>query len=491
MLENLLNYAIKHGLIMERDRNFCRNQIAALLKIKNPELLPFAYPSDNVDELLAPLLELAVQNGVLTSTHPDYADLMDTAIMGCLCPMPHFIQDRFNADYKISPKLAMDNFYQFSIASNYVRINRIKKNIAWSAMTDCGELDITVNLSKPEKDPIAIALAKNEISSDYPQCLLCKENEGYAGTLTRPARQNLRLISMELEGEEWFFQFSPYVYFNQHSVLLSKEHRPMKISADTFKRIFAFLEKFPHYFIGSNADLPIVGGSILFHDHFQAGEHEFPLDKTESFYQFQKDNLEVQLLNWPVSVVRFLSEDPQVLTNSAVKLLDYWREYSNPKLDILAHTGTEPHNTITPIGRKKGNIFQLDLALRNNRTDEKHPLGIFHPHLERHHIKKENIGLIEVLGLAILPGRLLEELKHIKKYLVEKSIKSAEKDLLMQKHIPWMKDLAKKYTFTKENIENILHTEVAYIFYDVLKDCGVFKKNEDFKNFINDFAKFL
>lgn len=493
IIDRLINYGISHNLIKERDRIFCKNQICSLIRQENPLDLPKAQEeNDNVDLLLSPILELAVKNGVLSSTHPDYADFMDTAIMACLVPPPSIVQDKFDALYsKQGPDAATEYFYKLSIDSNYVRTNRIKKNYGWLSSTPCGNLEITINLSKPEKDSKAIALAKiqEEKEVKYPACFLCKENEGFSGNFSHPARQNLRIIEMDICGESWYFQYSPYIYYNEHSILLDSCHNPMKISQKTFERMAGFLEKYPSYFIGSNADLPIVGGSILSHDHYQAGRHSFPIDKAESFHKenFLGLDVELSILRWPVSVVRLRSSSQEEIIQAAVKIFDYWSQYSDESLEILAQT-QENHNTVTPIARKKDGLYEFDLALRNNRTSAKHPLGIFHPHIEYHHIKKENIGLIEVMGLAILPGRLQEELALVKKHLIERSLKAAEGVACLNKHIPWMKEISKKHQITEENAGQIIRDEVASVFYNVLSNCGVFKEEEDFIKFLKKFV---
>lgn len=495
IIDALTEYAVRHHLIKKTDDTYCKNFICQIIGQESPlGLPPSPNPScDHIDEILAPILQHAVDNGMLNSTHPDYADLMDSAIMGVLLSKPSRIQEKFETCLENEgPDAALGYLYQLSIASNYVRMNRIKKNFGWTSATPCGNLEITINLSKPEKDPKAIALAKiqEEKEVKYPSCMLCKENVGFAGNFSHPARQNLRIIQMQLGGEDWYFQFSPYIYYNEHSIVFSSEHRPMEISRKTFERMLEFLDKFPSYFIGSNADLPIVGGSILTHDHYQCGRHTFPLDRAEIIETQNPAEIDVEfsLLRWPISVVRLQSKNKHALLQAAERLFNYWHAYSNEALNIVA-ASTEQHNTVTPIARFSGDSYQLDLALRNNRVSEKHPLGIFHPHAERHHIKKENIGLIEVMGLAILPGRLMEELALVKKHLVEKSLKAAESAASLTKHLPWMKELAKKHAFTEDNASALIQDETAQVFYDVLSDCGVFKNEKDFSAFLKDFLE--
>ncbi|MGL5722767.1 MAG: UDP-glucose--hexose-1-phosphate uridylyltransferase [Brevinema sp.] len=498
IIDLLIGYAEKHNLIKEEDRIYCKNTICSLIHQENPLEIPRAIDpeEENIDEILAPILELAVENGVLPSIHPDYADSLDTAIMGCLLSKPSRIQTDFKEiSTAKGSREALRHFYNLSIDVNYVRMNRIKKNFDWISSTPCGDLQITINLSKPEKDPKSIALAKiqEKDSVKYPACLLCKENVGFAGTSSHPARNNLRTIEMEFASEKWHFQYSPYIYYPEHSILLSEDHRPMSISPKTFQVMTEFLTHYPEYFIGSNADLPIVGGSILSHDHFQAGSHIFPLNNASVIETAAFPNLDVKisLLCWPISVVRLHSKNAEDLMKAANILTEYWRAYSNPSLEILAQT-TEPHNTVTPIGRMvDGDVFEFDLALRNNRTSEKYPMGIFHPYPEYHNIKKENIGLIEVMGLAILPGRLMGELTLVRKHLVEKSLKAAETIPTLAKHVAWMKEIAKAHTFTEDNVEAIVQDEVAKVFYRVLCNCGVFKEQKDFIAFLKKFLASL
>ncbi len=472
MFREIITYAVEKDLIEERDRNYAANQLAGILETESSAPVD----SDNIDDLLKPLLEDAAARGIIPSAHPDYADLLDSEIMGVFCDRPSNIQRKF---YSFpTTRDSTDWFYQYNIDVNYIRMNRIKKNIKWQYLSKYGDLDITINLSKPEKDPLAIASQRHHVSSDYPKCLLCKENEGYFGHSSHPARQNLRLIEVPLNGEAWYLQYSPYIYYNQHSILLSAEHRDMVINANAFRNFLAFLDIFPHYFIGSNADLPIVGGSILSHDHYQAGMHEFPLNRARSLYTYERDGIKYDILDWGMNTIKLSSTDKDKLVSEADSLLKYWRGYSNPPLEIFSHSGDTPHNTITPIARKSCDIYELYLCLRNNFTNDKYPLGIYHPHPEYHHLKKENIGLIEVLGLAILPGRLKNQLETMRNYLLN-GIYSED----LAPHKVWLDELKAKYTFTSENTDQILKDEIGQVYCNILDNCGVFKDSGDLKVF--------
>lgn len=483
MLDALINYGIKHNLITERDRDCIKNQLIDILQITDPYLLKQQETLkniDHIDQLLAPILQFAVDKGIISSTHPDFADLLDSKIMGIFCDKASHIQKQFEKHYQESPQKATTWFYQYCIALNYIRINRINKNIQWISNTTYGNLEITINLSKPEKDPLVIAAQKNTIQTNYPLCLLCKENEGFTGNLSHPARQNFRIIKMELCQENWYFQYSPYIYYLEHSILLAEQHRPMKINQQTFQRLLTFLDYYPHYFIGSNADIPIVGGSILSHDHYQTGNHIFPINNASILKTYHNENITYEILDWPLSVIRLSSSDPATIIQQASSLLDYWSSYNNPQINIFSHTDNVPHNTITPIARKTKKNYQLYLVLRNNKTSPEHPFGIYHAHIDKHHIKKENIGLIEVMGLAILPGRLSSELIHIKEYLLNNTQHEE-----IQKHLPWLEKIKNKHTYTDSTIDNILKQEIGLVFASVLEDCGVFKKLEDFVCFFD------
>ncbi len=411
----------------------------------------------------------------------DARDQFDTELMACLTPRPSEVAARFQALYQESPQAATDYYYGLSRATNYIRVDRVEKDRLWTAPTPYGELVVTINLSKPEKDPKAIAAAKNAPKSGYPACALCRENEGYRGSANQAARGNHRLIPLELCGERWFLQYSPYVYYNEHCIVLSEEHRPMKVSRESFQRLLEFVTLLPHYFLGSNADLPIVGGSILTHDHFQGGRYEFPMAKAPlreelAFPGFE--DVRAGIVHWPMSVIRLRAGDKARLVELADRILTAWRGYSDAGADILAFTGDTPHNTITPIARRRGEDFELDLVLRNNRTTEEHPLGLFHPHSEYHHIKKENIGLIEVMGLAILPPRLLTETQLLAQALGEPQ--KAEEILSrpeMEKHRPWYQELKAKAIPAGEE-ERAIQESIGEIFGKILGNAGVYKDHE-------------
>ncbi|MGN0145312.1 MAG: UDP-glucose--hexose-1-phosphate uridylyltransferase, partial [Clostridium sp.] len=408
-------------------------------------------------------------------------DLFDTKVMNCLMPRPSEVIYKFNKLYNESPEKATDYYYKLSIASNYIRKDRINKNIIWKTHTEYGDLDITINLSKPEKDPRDIAKAKLLKSTSYPKCLLCKENEGFYGNLNHPARQTHRIIPLKLGTEKYFLQYSPYTYYNEHCIILNSEHIPMKISRKTFENLLNFIDILPHYFAGSNADLPIVGGSILSHDHYQGGRYTFamekaPIEKTYSIKGYE--NITVGRVKWPMSVIRLNGDNKKTLIDLSSHILDVWRNYSDESVEILSITNNEPHNTITPIARRKNGNYELDLVLRNNRTSDKYPLGIFHPHNEVHHIKKENIGLIEVMGLAVLPARLKEELTLLKDALIKKLPDISDNEII-SKHNDWYKYLISNYdTITEDNVCEILQKEIGIKFAEVLKHAGVFKRNE-------------
>lgn len=410
-----------------------------------------------------------------------YRDLFDTKLMNCLMPRPAQVQKEFWERYEKSPEDATDYFYRLSQDSDYIRRYRIKKDRKWVVTSDYGDIDITINLSKPEKDPKAIAAAKNAKSVSYPKCQLCAENEGYAGRVDHPARENHRVIPITINDSPWGFQYSPYVYYNEHCIVFNQKHTPMKIDREAFVKLFDFIKLFPHYFIGSNADLPIVGGSILSHDHFQGGNYTFamakaPIEKTVTIPGFA--DVEAGIVKWPLSVLRIRHKDEKRLIELAVHVLEAWRKYTDEAAFIFAETDGEPHNTITPIARKRGELFELDLTLRNNITTEEHPLGVYHPHAQYHHIKKENIGLIEVMGLAVLPSRLKEELELLEDYILEgKDVASDER---IEKHADWVAEFLPKYKrIDRENIREILQKEVGIVFTHVLEDAGVYKCTEE------------
>lgn len=497
-IKTLLAYGIKNDLIGKYDEIISRNEIISLLKLEEWEdtdisskIIP-EYPN----KILENICDWAVKKGIIEDTITT-KDLFDTEIMGKITPSATHVIDKF---IKISSlggiKKATDNYYEFAQKTNYIRTDRIAKNMHWYSNTEYGDMEITVNLSKPEKDPRDIAKERLLPPSSYPKCLLCYENVGYAGRINHPARQNHRVLPFFLENEEWFLQYSPYVYYNEHAIVFSKEHRPMKINKDTFTRITAFVEQVPHYFIGSNADLPIVGGSILSHDHYQGGHHEFPMAKSpiEKRLVFKGfEDIEAGIVKWPMSVIRIKSHNRKKLVELAVKILDNWRKYNDESLNIYAFSDEIPHNTITPIGRRREKDFELDLVLRNNRTNELHPLGIFHPHEDVHNIKKENIGLIEVMGLAVLPGRLKEELEILERYMTESDFKTKIKnDTKVEKHLEWAININKKHLkITSENIKNILKNEIGITFSRVLEDAGVFKRNIEGQNGLTRFIEYI
>lgn len=484
-IERLVQYGIKNNLIKDEDKIFIKNSLIDLFNLDEFEYVDVEDENLNTPtSILNNLLDYAYENGILESNTPIYRDLFDTKIMGILMPRPSEVIREFKVKYNEDPKFATGYFHNISKACDYIRTDRIAQNIVWKSNTDYGDLDITINLSKPEKDPKAIAAAKNLPSSNYPKCLLCKENEGYSGRINHPARQNLRVIPMKLSLEDWYLQYSPYAYYNEHCIVFSGEHVPMIINKNTFDRILEFVEKFPHYFVGSNADLPIVGGSILTHDHYQGGNYTFSMNKAEDVYKFKipsYENINLSIIKWPLTVLRLKGDDRKDLSILADKILKHWREYSDESVDVLAYSDKTPHNTITPIGRFEDGKYILDLVLRNNRTTEEHPDGIFHPHEELHHIKKENIGLIEVLGLAVLPARLKYELEAIKENLLrdDEEITNME---MMKSHLEWFYDIKKKYSLiNEENVKEIVNNEVSEVFTKVLEHCGVFKWDDNGK----------
>ncbi|GAB6170226.1 UDP-glucose--hexose-1-phosphate uridylyltransferase [Clostridium carnis] len=496
-IERLIQYGLKKQLFKDEDKIFIRNSILDTLNLDEYEVINIE--DENLDtptEILNNILDFAYKNGVLESNTPIYRDLLDTKIMALLMPRPSEVIREFNNKYKENIKSATDYFYGISKSCDYVRTDRIAQNIVWKTPTEYGELDITINLSKPEKDPKAIAAAKNLPEAKYPKCLLCKENEGYRGRVNHPARQNLRSIPLNLINEKWFLQYSPYAYYNEHCIVFSGEHVPMAISKKTFDRILEFVERFPHYFVGSNADLPIVGGSILTHDHYQGGNYQFAMNKAKNVYEFNIDsypNISLAIVKWPLTVVRLKGSNIKEISELANKLLIHWKGYSDEKVSVYAFTNETPHNTITPIARKEDNKYVLDLVLRNNRTSEEFPDGIFHPHKELHNIKKENIGLIEVLGLAVLPARLKEELEIIKDSLISDNNEVYTNEN-MKIHIEWFEKIKTKYkAINIENIDKIIKDEVGDVFSKVLEHCGVFKWNNEGKEamirYIDDVKK--
>lgn len=492
-IKKLITYGLEHHMIVEDDVNFIRNQILEALELDDYEEPEENYSDVELVPVLEELLDDAAKRGVLEQDTVTYRDLLDTKIMGKLVPWPSKVNQTFWELYEQSPQKATDYFYELSQDSNYIRRDRIARDEKWEAETGYGDMEITINLSKPEKDPRDIAAARNAASSSFPKCLLCGENEGYAGRVNHPARQNHRIISLNLNGEDWGLQYSPYVYYNEHCIVLNRKHIPMKINESTFRKLLEFVGKFPHYFLGSNADLPIVGGSILSHDHFQGGCHEFAMAKaeTESSYEIKGfEDVKVGMVKWPMSVLRLESEDPERLVALAKHVLDAWREYTDEKAVIYAYTDGEPHNTITPIARMRDGKYELDLVLRNNLTTEEYPLGIYHPHEKLHHIKKENIGLIEVMGLAVLPARLKKELNDLAKAILNKE--NIEENEELKKHADWVKEFLPTYeTINEENIMLILQKEVGRVFEQVLEDAGVFKRTQEGKEAFERFIASL
>ena len=475
---DLISYAVRVGLLEEDDQVWAVNRILDALSISDWEE-PAQAVERPLEDILKDLLDFAVEHGVIEDGVTS-RDLFDTELMGRLTPRPSQVRREFFQRYAESPEQATDWYYQLSQNTDYIRRYRIKRDMKWVTPTEYGDLDITINLSKPEKDPRAIAAAKSAPQSGYPKCQLCRENEGYAGRMNHPARQNHRIIPITIDGCDWFFQYSPYVYYNEHCIVFNGAHVPMKINRSTFRKQLDFIKQFPHYFVGSNADLPIVGGSILSHDHFQGGRYTFamekaPVEKTVSFPGFE--DVEAGIVKWPMSVIRLRCADDERLVELADKILLAWRGYTDEAAFIFAETDGEPHNTITPIARMRDGKYELDLVLRNNITTEEYPLGVYHPHQELHHIKKENIGLIEVMGLAVLPARLKGELAALADALVEG--RDLRTDEVLEKHADWAEELKTRYMFTKDNAMEILQQEVGKVFATVLEHAGVYKCTDE------------
>lgn len=489
-IRHLVDYGIRTGLTPECERIYTTNLLLDLFHEDNyeePEAV--AYGSPDLETILANLLNIAVERGIIED-NVVYRDLFDTKLMNCLLPRPAQVQAAFWEKYAISPEKATDYYYKFSQDSDYIRRYRVAKDLKWKVDSPYGEIDITINLSKPEKDPKAIAAARNAAASSYPKCQLCMENEGYAGRVNHPARENHRIIPITINQSNWGFQYSPYVYYNEHCIVFNGEHVPMKIDRAAFTKLFDFIKLFPHYFLGSNADLPIVGGSILSHDHFQGGHYTFAMAKAKIELPVTipgYEDVETGIVKWPLSVLRIRSKDTSRLIDLAEHVLNCWRSYTDEDAFIYAETNGEPHNTITPIARKNGDTYELDLTLRNNITTDEHPLGVYHPHAQYHHIKKENIGLIEVMGLAVLPSRLKEELELLADYIVNgKDIRSNKK---IEKHADWVEEFLPTYdNITEENVMEILQKEVGNVFTHVLEDAGVYKCTEQGRA---DFLKFI
>lgn len=493
-ISRLLEYGLQRGLIAPEDKAYAANRMLALLGLREFEPQPVEEELHTPVEPLERLCQFAAEAGLIEPDTRDGRDQFDTELMNCLMPRPSQVVREFYSLYEKDKQAATDYYYQLARSSNYIRVDRIEKDRMWTAPTPYGDLVITINLSKPEKDPKAIAAAKNAPQSGYPKCALCRENEGYLGSANQAARGNHRLIPLELGGEPWFLQYSPYVYYNEHCIVLSHEHRPMKVSRQSISRLLEFVTFLPHYFVGSNADLPIVGGSILTHDHFQGGRYEFPMAKAPirekvCFPGFE--DVEAGIVHWPMSVIRLRGKEAQRLVDLADKILTAWREYSDESAEILAYTEGTPHNTITPIARRRGEDYELDLVLRNNRTTPEHPLGLFHPHAEYHHIKKENIGLIEVMGLAILPPRLLTETG-----LLEQALKNpaqAQEIMArpeMEKHQAWYEEL-KAAGAGEGDTQRAIQESIGVIFGKILGNAGVYKDTEEGREAFRRFCSSL
>lgn len=496
-IRKLVQYGLNTGLIEPEDKIYTTNRLLELFQLDDLEDSDeqITMAEDELETVLGEMMDYAYEKGIMTENSVVYRDLFDTKIMSVLVSKPSEVISKFRARYAKSPEEATEFFYKLSQDTDYIRRYRIKRDQKWVAPTKYGDLDITINLSKPEKDPKAIAAAKNAKQSGYPKCQLCIENEGYAGRVNHPARQNHRIIPVTINGSRWGFQYSPYVYYNEHCIVFNSQHIPMKIEHDTFCKLFDFVKQFPHYFVGSNADLPIVGGSILSHDHFQGGHYEFamakaPVERTFTVKGFE--DVEAGIVNWPMSVIRVASKDTDRIIALADVILNAWRGYTDEAAFIFAETDGEPHNTITPIARKRGDKYELDLVLRNNITTEEHPLGVYHPHAKLHHIKKENIGLIEVMGLAVLPARLKGEMEQLAEAILSGA--DIRKDEVLEKHADWVEEFLPNYTdVNKDNIMDILHKEIGDVFMQVLEDAGVYKRTAQgqaaFDKFVESLSK--
>lgn len=491
LIAALVQYGIDTGLTPACERIYTTNLLLDQFHEDDYEE-PDAIPSLSLEEILEGLLDEACRRELIPDSIT-YRDLFDTRLMNCLMPRPSQIQETFREKYAVSPKEATDYFYKLSQDSNYIRRYRVCKDQKWKVLSIYGDIDITINLSKPEKDPKAIAAAGKAKASAYPKCQLCMENEGYAGRVNHPARENHRIIPLTINDSQWGFQYSPYVYYNEHCIVFNGQHTPMKIDRAAFRKLFDFVKQFPHYFLGSNADLPIVGGSILSHDHFQGGNYTFAMAKAPIELPVTipgYDDVEAGIVKWPLSVLRIRHKDENRLIDLATHVLDCWRSYTDEDAFIFACTDGEPHNTITPIARKVGDTYELDLTLRNNITTEEHPLGVYHPHAKLHHIKKENIGLIEVMGLAVLPSRLKQEMALLKDAILTGS--DLEKDEMLQKHAEWVAEFLPSYPeINGENIDEILRQEIGKVFVQVLEDAGVYKCTPEGREAFLKFVKTL
>ena len=487
-VDSLVSYAISRGLAQQEDRRVLTNRLLDILRLED-------YAGDGggeqeeLEQILTEILDYACEHG-LCEDNITARDIFDTRLMGALTPMPREVIAQFRQAYSHSPEAATDWYYRFSQDTDYIRRYRIARDMRWKYPSEYGDMDITINLSKPEKDPRAIAAAKNAPQAGYPKCQLCPENEGYAGRMNHPARANHRIIPIRVAGEDWFLQYSPYVYYPEHCIVFNKSHVPMKIDRAAFEKLLDFVGAFPHYFVGSNADLPIVGGSILSHEHFQGGRYRFametaPVERQMVFRGYEA--VKAGIVKWPMSVLRLDGEEPGQVAELAEKILNTWRGYSDPRVGVLAYSDGEPHNTITPIARRRDGLYELDLVLRCNITTQEHPLGLFHPHADKHHIKKENIGLIEVMGLAVLPSRLKQELTALSHCLAEGQ--DIAGDPVLGKHNAWCRELKARYNFTAENALDILLRETGRVFTQVLEDAGVFKRTEQGQSAFLDFVE--
>lgn len=490
LMNELVSYGITNGLVEPADEIYVINRLLELFRLNEYEKTDVIQEIRPLHEILEDMLTYAVEKKIIEEDTTLVKDLFDTKIMGLLTPPPSVVQKTFAEKYENSPMEATEYYYAFSQATNYIRKDRIAKDEKWIAETEYGPIDITINLSKPEKDPRDIAKAGKAQATEYPKCLLCRENEGFAGNFNRPARQNHRIIPMTLGGNDYYLQYSPYVYYNEHCIIFNKEHIPMKINRAAFAKLLEFVDKFPHYTAGSNADLPIVGGSILSHDHFQGGNYTFAMAKAPYVSMFtmkQWPNVTAGIIKWPMSVIRLQGSNREEISDAAEHILNAWRGYSDEEAFVFAETDGVPHNTITPIARMRDGLFELDLVLRNNITTEEHPLGVYHPHSEYHHIKKENIGLIEVLGLAILPARLKKEIALLEEAVL--SGKNLREDEVLEKHADWAEKWQKEYDVTPENIHEIVQKEIGKVFSKVLECAGVYKCTEEgqkaFERFID------
>lgn len=484
-INQLLQFGLDHNMIQADDISYAANKLLDLFGLDSFEYEPAEYES--LYQILDDMLEYAVSNQLIENTTTQ-KDLFDTRIMDCIMPRPSEVTEKFWKDYAKSPKKATDDYYDLSINSNYIRKSRTDKNIGFTTPSRYGDIQISINLSKPEKDPKEIAAARNVKSSGYPKCLLCKENVGYAGHANHPARQTHRIIPLNLKSGKYYMQYSPYVYYNEHCIILNENHEPMRVDRGTFENLFQFITLFPHYMLGSNTDIPIVGGSILTHDHYQGGRHRFPIQDAKVIEEFDLDGVHAEMIDWPLSTLRLRDADPEKLTDLAEKVLSAWIGYEDADLDIIPSTDGVRHNAITPISRRVGDDYEIDLVLRNNRTSERYPDGIFHPHPEHHHIKKENIGLIEVMGLAILPARLKDELALIEKVL--KNEIRAEDEPSLEKHLPWIEELRAKYS-NDMDVHAFVEQETGNKFVKVLENAGVFKMDEEGLNGFRRFVKTL